>query len=353
MTPGSRGLRGHGFRARGGLTRRALVACVLACIGIVFALLSLSTGDVDVPIPAVVRAVLGLDTGAGSFVVTELRAPRVIGAIIVGVGLGAAGAITQSLLRNPLASPDIIGVTAGASTAAVLALASSSALLSVQSWIAGLPVPLAALAGGLIAGSLVLALAWRRGLAPHRVVLVGLGVNAGFGAATSWVLLHADLPGLASSLTWLTGSLNQVRTEIFASVALIIAIILVLLVLLGRTLALLRYDVRIAGGLGIHVQRGQLMLLIAAIGLAAVVTAVAGPVPFVAFAAPQIAFAAMRTEGPPVAGGALVGAVMMLTADFAAVRLFSSALPVGVITSFIGIPVLLWLLLRTHRRVGS
>lgn len=333
--------------------RKHLVASGFTAAGIVFALLSLSTGDTHIPISNVMHTLLRSDYVADSFVVTELRLPRVIGAILVGIGLGAAGAITQSLLSNPLASPDIIGVTAGASTAAVLALASSSSLLSVQSWVTGVPVSLAALAGGLIAGTLVLALSWRRGLAPHRVVLVGLGVNAGFGAATSWVLLHADLPGLASSLTWLTGSLNQVRSEIFGSVAIIVTLILVVLTLLGRALALLRYDPRVAGALGVHVSRSQLLLLIMAIGLAAVVTAVSGPVPFIAFAAPQIALVTMRTEGPPVAGGALVGAVIMLIADFAAVRMFSTPLPVGVVTSFIGIPVLVWLLLRTNRNSGS
>lgn len=333
------------------LRRRLLVAGTLALLGVGVALLTLMTGDAVVSLPVVVDAILGTDTGGAGYIVAEFRWPRVLGAVLVGVGLGAAGAVTQSLLRNPLASPDIIGVTSGASTAAVLALAASTGTLSSGAGLlAGAPIALSAMLGGLLAGALVLAGAWHRGLAPGRVVLVGLGVNAGFGALTSWVLLRADLPGLQSSLVWLTGSLNNARMSVILPVAIIVLLALALLGLGARTLALLRYDSRVAAALGVRVARGQLLLLATAIVLASAVTAVAGPVPFVAFIAPQIALALVRTEGPPIAWSGFLGAVMMLVSDLIAARAFTAPLPVGIVTSVLGVPVLLWILLRGGRR---
>ncbi|QIK82929.1 iron chelate uptake ABC transporter family permease subunit [Sanguibacter sp. HDW7] len=336
--------------ARAVLVRRAIVLAVLVGVGFTLAAVALATGDVATTWADVLAALRGSDAPGATYVVAELRLPRVLGALLVGVGLGAAGAVTQSLLRNPLASPDIIGVTAGASTAAVLALAGGTALTTAQGWLTGMPVALAALTGGLVAGAIVLACAWQRGLTPHRVVLVGLGVNAGFGGLTSWVLLRADLSGLATSLTWLTGSLNQVRTASLVPVALGVVVLLVCLGLTGRTLGLLRYDARVAAALGTRVGAAQLVLLGLAIALASLVTAVAGPVPFIAFVAPQVALVLLRTEGPPVAGAAVVGAVMMLGADLVASRAFPEPLPVGVVTAFVGVPVLLLVLLRARSR---
>lgn len=332
---------------------RLVSIAVLTAVAVALAAFSLTTGDVPVSPADVVDGVFGAHPSGAAYVVAEFRRPRVLGAVVVGLGLGAAGAVTQSLLRNPLASPDIIGVTAGASAAAVLSLAGGSSLALAQGWMSGTPVALAALGGGLVAGAIVLLCAWRRGLAAHRVVLVGLGVNAGFGALTSWLLLRADLSGLATALTWLTGSLNQVRVDALGSVALLLAAGFVALALGARTLGLLRYDPRVAGALGVSVAPVQLGLLGLAVGLAAVTTAVAGPVPFVAFVAPQIALVLLRTEGPPVGGAALVGAVMMLGSDLVAARLFPVPLPVGLVTSFVGVPVLLWLLLSARRRVTA
>ncbi|MGO2660156.1 FecCD family ABC transporter permease [Mycetocola reblochoni] len=338
-------------RTRTRRPRRLIVAAALGAVGLGIALLSLSTGESTVPLSVVVDAVVGRDTAGAGYIVAEFRLPRVLGAVLVGVGLGAAGAVTQSLLRNPLASPDIIGVTSGASTAAVVALAATAGLASSPAGaVAGMPVALAALLGGLLAGALVLAGAWRRGLEPGRVVLVGLGVNAGFGALTSWVLLRAELPGLQTSLVWLTGSLNNARMTTILPVALIVLLALTLLALGSRTLGMLRYDARVAAALGVRVSAAQLVLLGLAVVLASAVTAVAGPVPFVAFVAPQIALALFRTEGPPLAYSALLGAVMMLASDLIAARAFAVPLPVGIVTAVLGVPVLLWILLRAGRR---
>lgn len=332
-------------RGRRLLMRRSIVTVVVLGAAILLSVFTLAAGELHLSVWQALRAAVGFDSTGNGYIVSEFRLPRVAAATLVGLGLGAAGAVTQSVLRNPLASPDIIGVTGGASAVAVLAIASGGAALT---WLPLIPLPVAACVGGFAAGAAVLWGAWRGELAPHRVILVGLGVNAGCGALTAWLLLRAELDRLATSLTWLTGSLNSVRTDLLGPVAVGVAVGLILLGSLTRSLGLLRYDLRVARSLGLSVARAQLLLLGLAITLAALVTALAGPVPFVAFVAPQIAYVLFRTEGPPMLGAALIGAVMMLASDAIASHAFSVQLPVGVVTSFIGAPVLAWILLRSR-----
>lgn len=319
---------------------------VLLALAIALGVASLCLGDL-VLTPGQVFEALARGEGDGALIVPEFRLPRVIGAALVGLGFGMAGAVTQSLLKNPLASPDIVGVTAGASAGAVAILAAGSA--AVPAWLAGVPLPLAALGGGLLAGAAVVLLSFKGGLAPHRVILVGLGVNAAAGAVTSWLLLQADDASLGSSLIWLAGSLNEVRPQVLAPVAWVVLVSAVLLLAAHRTLGLLRWDERVARALGVRVSLAQLALLALAVAVAATVTVVGGPVPFVAFVAPQVAMLLLRSEGPPPLASGLVGACAVLASDVVAAHAFASPLPVGVVTAFLGVPFLLWILLRAAK----
>jgi len=322
----------------------ALVALVLALL-----VASIMVGEYVLPAADVVRVLLGGGDPGDRFVVLGLRAPRALTALVVGFALGAAGAITQSVARNPLASPDVLGVTAGATAAAVAAivLAGTGA---VSGFLVTAGLPLVALLGGLVATALVCLLAWRGGIEGYRLVLVGLGVNAGASAITSWLLVRAELPDLNAALVWMTGSLNRASLAIVGPVAVVVVVTTVASALTTRWLAILRFDSRVIVGLGVRRSAAQLLQIVLAVILAAAATAAAGPVPFVAFVAPQIAWRALAAQGPPPLGAGLVGACVVLAADLGA-RSLPVDLPVGVITSAVGAPFLLWLLLRESREV--
>jgi iron complex transport system permease protein len=337
------------LRRHPGSRRQALVGVGLVVLLLVLLVASIMVGEYVLPAGDVVRTLLGAGDPADRFVVLGLRAPRAATAIVVGFALGAAGAITQSVARNPLASPDILGVTAGATAAAVAAIVlAGTGAMSGFLVTAGLPV--VAVLGGLVATALVCLLAWRGGIEGYRLVLVGLGVNAGASAITSWMLVRAELPDLNAALIWMTGSLNRASLEIAGPVAVVVVVTVVVSALSTRWLAILRFDSRVIVGLGVRRSAAQLLQIALAVILAAAATAAAGPVPFVAFVAPQIAWRALAAQGPPPLGAGLVGACVVLAADLGA-RSLPVDLPVGVVTSAVGAPFLLWLLLRESREV--
>ncbi|GAA3688773.1 iron chelate uptake ABC transporter family permease subunit [Arthrobacter ginkgonis] len=331
--------------------RRALAWVLLGSL-----LLVLSAGALGLaPDPAQWWAVAtGTADARTMFLVQELRGPRTAAAVLIGAALGMAGAVTQAVLRNVLASPDIIGVTAGAGLGAVASIVGAAgfpALLLLGPW----RLPLAAGIGALAAGALVLLFAWRGGsgggFTGTRLVLVGLGVNAGLGAAVSWLLLRAELPDLASALVWLTGSLNQATWDLLGPSAAVAAVAGAGCVVLGaRWLPVLALGDELAAGLGLRVRPAVLALLGLAVVVAGAATAVAGPVGFVAFVAPQLALRLFRTAQEDPASAALTGAVLMLLADLVGKNLFPVVLPVGLVTSIAGAPFLVWVLLALSRR---
>lgn len=319
-------------------------AFVALAVGIV---LDLCVGEVWIPPADVGAALIGTGDADGlDFLVRELRGPRVVAALLVGACLGMSGAITQSLLRNPLASPDIIGVTAGASCLAVVSLLATSSASSFVPAAGAVAVPVLAVVGGAIAGLLVVLVAWRGGLEARRVVLVGLGVNAGLSAVTSWLLVRADLPDLTAAMIWLTGSLSAVETGTLRPALVGGLGCLLLAGLTSRHLGLLRFGELTVRSLGVNLPLAQLAQAAIAVVAASLACAIAGPIAFVAFCAPQIAMFLFRTEGPPVGAGALIGAFVVVVADVVARTAFPSPVPVGLVTSFAGAPALLWLLTR-------
>jgi len=324
-----------------GRARAVTVTITLTVVGVLAFCVSISVGDFPIPLLDVIPAVFGFGNPDSDFIVRQLRLPRALTAVLVGAAFGLSGAIFQSLARNPLASPDIIGITAGASASAVFIIVVIGG--------SGLMISLGALAGALITAVAIYLLAYRRGVSSYRLVLIGIGISAMLSAVTSYLLTRAEINDAQRATVWLTGSLNgrgwdQVRPVAAAMVVLVPATLA-----LTRSLRILQLGDDTAKGLGVPVERTRAALVLIGVALAAVATAAAGPVAFVAFVSAPIA---RRLVNAPltIVPAALTGAVLLLVSDIVARRIFApTELPVGVITGIIGAPYLVWLLARANR----
>ncbi|TCP45108.1 iron complex transport system permease protein [Tamaricihabitans halophyticus] len=288
--------------------------------------------------------VLAALTGAAdSVVIVEWRLPRVVAAMVFGCALGAAGAIFQTLTRNPLGSPDVIGLDAGAYTGALFAftvLAGTSGQLAVSSVL-----------GGLLVAALIYLLSLSNGLSGLRLVVIGIAVNAMLQALNSWIVLRADLEVAMAAGAWNAGSLNGVDWADLVLPLPILAGLLATLLVWFRPIQQSTLGDAVAATTGVGLDRLRLMMVLIGVGCTATVTAVAGPIAFIALAAPQIGRRLARTPGVALLPAALTGAVLLLTADLLAQMLLSpESLPVGVVTTAIGGCYLIWLLTQEVRR---
>ncbi|GAB2728647.1 FecCD family ABC transporter permease [Kitasatospora kifunensis] len=323
--------------------RRTLLLCLFTlALLVTLTAVGLSTGELSIPPLTALRALFGFGDSGDVLVVQQFRAPRVLAALIAGAGLAVSGALLQRLFRNPLASPDVVGVTGGASFGAVLLLALGASQLLV---------PLAALGGGLIAAGLLGAFAWRSRAAVGRLVLVGLAVQSGLAAAVNLMIVRFPAELASSALQWTTGSLyGRTWTEIWVGGG-TITVALTAVLLLDRRVAVLDLGDDSAGGLGLRPDRARLQLLLLAITLASLAAALTGPVGFVALAVPHLV---RFLAGPPtpatLALCGLLGAVLLLGADLTVLHLLPIAgLPVGAMTATLGAPWLLVLMIRQGR----
>jgi iron complex transport system permease protein len=329
---------------RAGRSRAAAVTAVLSVIVVALFCVSISVGDFPVPVADVIPAIFGNGEGQVPYIVQTLRLPRALTAVLVGAALGFSGAIFQSLARNPLASPDIIGITHGASACAVFIIVAVGGSYSF--------IAFGALIGGLVTATLIYLLAYRKGLSSYRLVLVGIGVSAMLTAVTDYLMTRAEIYDAARATVWLTGSLNNRGWEHVRPIALTMAFLFPAVLLLARGLRGLQLGDETATALGIPVERTRGALIGVAVAMAAVATAAAGPISFVAFVAAPIARRLVRAPLTLIPA-ALVGALVLLGSDLVARRLFApTELPVGVITGIVGAPYLLWLLARANK-VGS
>lgn len=325
----------------------SLVVLAAAAVGVV-ALLAVGVGSGDFPLSPgeVLVALFGGGDETSRFVVWTLRLPRLLGAVLVGASLAISGAIFQALARNPLVAPDIIGINGGAALAAVaiIVLGAPSALIGP-----------AAFVGAFAAALLVYLLAWRGGIGPYRLVLVGIGIAAAATAGVSLLITRSEILAVKEATVWLIGSLYATGWEDVALVAASLAILIPASVVLGRRLALLQLGDEAAVSMGMHPERARLALLGVAVTLAAVSVAVAGPIGFVAFVAPHLARRLARASGSGILpAAAAIGALLLIGSDILARRILEpSELPVGILTVILGAPYFLWLLSRSQRAVGS
>lgn len=323
------------------LAPRALLVCAaLALAGCAVAVAAVATGEYTLPVRDVLAALTGDGTPAADLIVSRLRAPRVVTGLLVGAAFGVSGAIFQSLTRNPLGSPDFIGFTAGASTGGILAVVAGGSAMTIAG---------GALAGCVTTAALVYALAFRGGVAGHRLVLVGIGVNALLLAVNSYLLTRANINDAATAGAWLTGSLSGRGWDHAVPVAVALAVLLPVAALAARPLRMIEMGDDAARAAGVRVEAVRAAAVAAGVLLSGTATAAAGPVVFVALAAPQVARRLTRSPGVTLGASALVGAVLLTGADLAAQRLLApTQLPVGVLTAAIG-GAYLALLLRKER----
>ncbi|PGH46577.1 iron ABC transporter permease [Micromonospora sp. WMMA1996] len=321
--------------------RPVVVAGVLLLLLGGAVVLSLSLGTPYVAPGDVVRSLSGAGTPY-DLVVRDLRLPRAVLAALAGAAFGVAGTLIQSVARNPLASPDVIGVTQGAGLAATVALTGGAAAVLVAP---------AALVGGLAAAVLVFALGARHGLAAQRFVLAGVAVAFAFRALTEVVMLTADpIDGLRAQL-WLIGTLAGKGWTEAGWIAGTLLVLLPVLLWAGWALRSSALDDDTARGIGLRPVARRIGLAGTGVLAAAAVTAQVGAVDFVALVAPQVARRLIRAERPPLVCAALVGALLLVLADLAGRRLFApTQLPAGVLTAAIGGPYLIFVLLRTRGR---
>lgn len=319
--------------------RRSRRVCLALGGGILLmAALSLSAGAYSIGLADLVRTLLGLGSGSENFIVLTLRLPRLVLALLAGAAFAVSGALFQGVLRNPLASPDILGVTGGASAAAVYGM--------LVLGFGGLATSLSAAAGAILVAAAIYLLAWRGGMAGSRFVLIGVGVAFMVQGFLGYLLTRADLRDAQDALTWLVGSVSGARWSDILTVAGGLAVLLPVVWAFAGRLRMLQLGDDLATTLGVAAERSRLVLLGLAALLAAVATAAVGPLAFVAFVSGPIARRLLGDGRPALLPSALVGMLVTLTADFAAQHLLPGGiqLPAGIVTGAIGAPYLLWLL---------
>lgn len=333
--------------------RSAAVTAGLLVAVAVLAVLSVALGTRTLPLADVLAGLTGTAERPILLTVRGFRLPRTVVAILVGAALGVSGALTQALTRNPLASPDVLGVVTGASAGAVAVLITAGgATVGYGGAAAGLSqvgVPLGAVGGALLSAALVLGIASRRiGALPgtQRVVLVGILLNAVFLGLVQWALTVGDVDQATKAAVWLTGSLHGRGWEHVTAVGLALAVLLPLALLMRRPLEVVALGEDVARTLGIPVRRLRLVLFVLAFALAGTAVAAAGAIGFVALLAAPLA---RRSTGrtAPLLAAALTGAVLLLAADLVARHVLPGhELPAGAVTALVGAPMLLVLLLR-------
>ncbi|MDA3648572.1 iron ABC transporter permease [Saccharopolyspora indica] len=316
--------------------------------------LDVGLGEYQISPVEVLQTLVGGGDRAQQIIILELRLPRALTALLVGAALGLSGAIMQTLARNPLASPDMLGITWGAGTAATTVIVLGGTAGSLAGALADYGLPLVALAGGLLTGLAVYGLAYRRGVDSYRLVLVGVGVSALAGNATYWLLTVGDVNEAGRALVWLTGSLNARGWEHVVPTAIALCALVPLTLIGGHVLGALQFDDDTVRGLGVRTDLTRGVLLLAAVVLASIATAAAGPIQFVALATPQIALRLAHTSRPPLLSSMVFGAALVVGADVISRTAFGSLeLPVGIVTAVLGAPYLIYLLVRRYREVRA
>jgi len=328
--------------------KRRTVIVTLACLIAVVALVLVGTvvGSSSLTIMDVAHTLIGAGTPGQQLIVVELRLPRVVAGLLVGIALGLAGALMQTFARNPLATPDIIGVTSGASFGAVAAIVLGGGSYAVGAGLLTLGLPVAAVIGALVTSAVVYGLSWRGGIDSYRLILIGIGATATLTGITSYLISRAQITDAAAAAQWLVGSLSGVSWSSVWPVLVAVLVVTPLALTQTANLEVSQLGDDISTGLGVALQRHRLIIIVCAVVLTATAVSASGPIEFVAFVAPQIARRLARSSRPPLLASALLGAVIVLGADALTRGVLPGEVPVGIITAIVGAPYLIWLLTR-------
>ncbi|WEK60954.1 MAG: iron ABC transporter permease [Candidatus Microbacterium colombiense] len=320
---------------------------LLVCVGLGAAILMLAAAEVliagsaEILLADMIPAAFGRGDGLAAYVVFETRVPRALVALLAGALFGLAGHLYQRLVGNVLATPDILGISAGASAAA-------TAVLTLG--VVGVGVQVSAVVGAVGVAALVFLLSWHRGVSPYRLVLVGIGIGACASAVTTYLVTRADEMSVERALRWMIGSLGGADWPGVWALALTLMIGGAGLAAASRGLRTFALGDDLAAALGTRVSRLRFASLLLGAGLAAIATSITGPIGFVALVSGPLAARLVRRADAAVAA-ALVGAVIVLAADLIAQTApFISPVPTGSITAVIGAPALIYLLVHGRRR---
>ncbi|MGE2713084.1 FecCD family ABC transporter permease [Mycolicibacterium litorale] len=320
------------------------IAVVAALLGVALATAVVAVGLGNYPVaPGDVLAVLaGTNTSFDRVVVLEWRMPRLLMALLIGAALGVSGAIFQALTRNPLGSPDIIGINTGAYTGALAVLATVGGGYYA---VAG-----GALAGGLVTAVAVYALSYRHGVAGYRLIVVGIAVSAVLNSVNQWIVIKLDLHTAVTAAVWQQGTLSGLSWAQVVPMTVCLTILTAALLILGPALPVLQLGDDAAGALGLRPDRARPAYLVVGVGLVALACAAAGPITFIALVAPQLARRLTASPGVALVPAAAMGAVLLLVGDVVAQQLLSdNELPVGVVTVSLGGCYLVYLLITQAR----
>jgi iron complex transport system permease protein len=322
--------------------RTVVVVAVLVVVTIALGAFALTQGEYPIPLDELVAALGGTGSEGVLRIVLEWRLPRVVIAVVAGVALGLSGAIFQSITRNPLGSPDIIGFNSGAFTGALLV-----GLVAGGGYAATVG---GALVGGLVTAFVVYLLAFRRGIQGFRLIVIGIAVSAALNAFNDFVQLRAELNASIAAAAWSMGSLTNLGWSEALPVTIALVVLVPFLVLLSPRLRMIELGDDAASSLGVPLERTRVLLLVVGVALVAIVTSVTGPIVFVALAAPQIAKRLARAPGLPLVPAAAMGAALLLASDVIAQRIIAPAqLPVGAVTVTLGGVYLIALLVSQAR----
>lgn len=324
------------------LRRYILVTSILISIAFALCAAMLMLGNTIYPVSDVIRVLLGEDIKGASFAVSTIRLPRMIAGVFAGFAFGVGGYIFQTMLRNPLANPNVIGITAGSSAAAVfciIVLQASNMVVSVASVVGGLTTVL-----------VIFLLSKGTSFSIGRLILIGIGIQAMLNAVISYLLLIGQTHDIPTAMRWLSGSLNGAKMENLYPLIITVLIFTPIIIGLGKRLDMLELGDQAATSLGINTDKTRLALIISSVLIIALATAVTGPIAFVAFLSGPIAKRLVGVGFSNIIPAGLVGIILVLGADLIGQFAFVTRYPVGVITGILGAPYLIYLLIRINRK---
>lgn len=325
------------------------VGIALAVVGFVLFAVSIGTSSLPMTPVDVVRVLLGGGTRFENVVVFQSQLPIGLVSVLVGFALGMSGAMTQVVARNPLATADMLGITAGASAGAVVVITFGT---TWAAWLADLGLTVAALLGGLLTAVAMYLMAWRRGIDPIRLVLVGVAMTAGMQALIAFLLTRAEIDQVQRAQLWIVGSVSSASWSKVWPLLGVLVVALVVVAANSRNLAIVSLGDDVSRGLGVRTGAVMGVVLLTAVVLAAVAVSAAGPIAFVALLAPQVAMRLARAEIPgPITSG-LTGAVLVIGGEVLCRTVLPAGLPVGVVTAGIGGIALIYLMIQINRKAS-
>lgn len=332
-----------------GYTRRRtkwlMVTIMLSILVLVLSSAVLSFGNINYSLSTAIRVIFGEQIQGASFAIGNIRLPRMLAGLLVGMAFGMAGNTFQIMLRNPLASPDIIGITSGSSVAAVFCI--------LMLRLSGTAVSIAAVGFGLLVAGMIYFLSRGGNFSGGRLILIGIGIQAMMNALISFLLLRANQYDVPAALRWMSGSLNGIQMKNIPVLFVVVLVFGSIIILMGRHLTILELGEQSAITLGVRTDMTRIVLVLSAVFLIAFSTSVTGPIAFVAFLSGPIAGRLVGTGVSNAIPSALVGAALVLGADLIGQFAFSVRFPVGIITGIMGAPYLLILLIRMNRAGGA